>query len=60
MIVRPAKTQISPGIAQSDQFSLCVQRVIVAKDPSFLQADSENSDQTGRILCWFCHEAAQM
>ena len=44
--VRPAKTQISLGI-QSDQSSLCAQWV--AKDPSFLHADSEDSDQTGRM-----------
>ena len=46
--------------AQSDQSSLCAQWV--AKDPSFLHADSEASDQTGRMprLIWFfaghtCH-----
>ena len=33
--------------AQSDQSSLCVQWV--AKDPSFRPADSEDSDQTGRM-----------
>ena len=45
MSVRPAKTQ-------SDQSSLCSQWV--AKDPRFLQADSEDSDQTGRMpwLIW--------
>ena len=47
MSVRPAMTQISMGIAQSDQSSLCAQWV--AKDPSFLHADSEDSDQTGRL-----------
>ena len=38
--------------AQSDQSSLCAQWV--AKDPSFLYADSEDSDQTGRMprLIW--------
>ena len=38
--------------AQSDQSSLCTQWV--AKDPSFLHADSEDSDQTGRMpwLIW--------
>ena len=38
--------------AQSDQSSLCVQWV--AKDPSFLHADSGGSDQTGRMprLIW--------
>ena len=42
--VRPAKTQISLGGSES---SLCAQWV--AKDPSFLHADSEDSDQTGRM-----------
>ena len=38
--------------AQSDQSSLCAEWV--AKDPSFLHADSEVSDQTGRMprLIW--------
>ena len=48
--VRPAKTQISlGGWSESSQ---CAQWV--AKDPSFLHADSEDSDQTGRIprLIW--------
>ena len=38
--------------AQSDQSLLCVQ--CVAKDPRFLRADSEDSDQTGRMprLIW--------
>ena len=44
--VRPAKTQITLGTAQSDQSSLSTQ--CVAKDPSYLHADSEDSDQTGR------------
>ena len=50
--VRPAKTQISLGICQSDQSLLCAQWV--AKDPSFLNVDSEDSDQTGRMprLIW--------
>ena len=63
MSVRPAKTQISLGI--SPVSSLSTQWV--AKDPSFLHADSEDSDQTGRCpgwsesllgaqsLYWFCH-----
>ena len=57
--------------AQSDQSLRCALNW-VAKDPSFLQADSEDSDQTGRMprliclrwanmpFCWFCHDAAQM
>ena len=47
--VRPAKTQISLGIHPVwSESLLCAQWV--AKDPSFLQADSEDSDQTGRML----------
>ena len=48
MTVRPATSQISLGIrpVQSES-SLCAQWV--AKDPSFLNADSEDSDQTGRM-----------
>ena len=67
---------------QPDQFSLGIRPVWsesslctqwVAKDPTFLHADSENSDQTGQMprlilslhwahmpFCWFCHEAAQI
>ena len=65
-------TQISLGIRPVwSESSLCAQRV--AKDPSFLHADSENSYQTGRMprLIWdfagrTCHfvgfgrEAAQI
>ena len=43
MRVRPAKTQISHG----SESSLCAQWV--ATDPRFLHADSEDSDQTGRM-----------
>ena len=53
MSVRPAKTQISLGIRPVwSESSLCAQWV--AKDPSFLHADSEDSDQTGRMprLIW--------
>ena len=69
MTVRPAKTQISLGIRPVwSESSLCT--LWVAKDPSFLHADSEDSDQTGRIprliylrwahmpFCWFCYEVA--
>ena len=43
--MRPAKTQISLGIHPVwFEPSLCIQWV--AKDPSFLHADSEDSDQT--------------
>ena len=51
--VRPAKTQISLGIRLVwSESSLCAQWV--AKGPSFLHADSEDSDQTGRMprLIW--------
>ena len=53
MDVRPAKTQISLGIRSVwPESSLSIQWV--AKDPSFLHADSEDSDQTGRMprLIW--------
>ena len=47
--VRPAKTQISLGIRQVwSESSLYAQWV--AKDPSFLHADSEDPDQTGRFV----------
>ena len=46
--VRPAKTRISLGIRPvRSESSLCAQWV--AKDPSFLHVDSEDSDQTGRM-----------
>ena len=51
--VCPAKTQINLGIRPVwSESSLCAQWV--AKDPSFLHADSEDSDQTGRMprLIW--------
>ena len=51
--VRPANTQISLGIRPVwSESSLCAQWV--AKVPSFLHADSEDSDQTGRMprLIW--------
>ena len=51
--VRPAKTQISLGIHPVwSESSLCTQWE--AKDPSFLHADSEDSDQTGQMprLIW--------
>ena len=48
---RPAKTQISLGIHPVwSESLLCTQWV--AKDPTFLQADSEDSDQTGRMPGW--------
>ena len=68
--VHPAKTQISLGICPVwSELSLCAH--CVAKDPSFLQADSEDSEETGQMprLIWvfdgrkahfvgFSHEAA--
>ena len=51
--VRPVKTQISLGICPVWlEPLLCVHWV--AKDPTFLHADSEDSDQTGRMprLIW--------
>ena len=69
--VRPATTQISRGIRPVwSESSLCTQWI--AKDPSFLHTDSEDSDQTGRMprliclrwahisFCWFCHKAAHV
>ena len=53
MTVHPAKTQISLGINPVwSESSLCAQWV--AKDPSFLHADSKDSDQTGWMprLVW--------
>ena len=49
MSVRPAKTQISLGIRPVwSESSLCDQWV--AKDSRFLDADREDSDQTGLFL----------
>ena len=53
MSVRPAKTQISLGIYPVwSESSLCTQWI--AKDPRFLHADNEDSDQTGWMprLIW--------
>ena len=53
MTVCPAKTQISLGIWPVwTESLLCAQWA--AKDPSFLHADSEGSDQTGQMprLIW--------
>ena len=51
--MRPSESQISLGIYPVwSESSLCAQWV--AKGPGFLQADSEDSDQTGRMprLTW--------
>ena len=46
--VRPAKTQVSLGIHPDlTESSLCTQWV--AKDPSFLHADTKVSDHTGQM-----------
>ena len=51
MSVRPAKTQINLGICPVwSESSLCAQWV--AKDPGFLHADSEDTDQTGLWSDW--------
>ena len=53
MSVRQAKTQISLGIRPVwSKSSMCAQSK--TKDPKFLHADSEDSDQTGRMprLIW--------
>ena len=53
LTVHPAKSQVSLGIRPVwSESSLCTQWV--AKDPSFLHADREDSDQTGRMprLIW--------
>ena len=53
MSVRPAKTQIGLGVRPVwSESSLCAQWV--AKDPMFLHADNDDSDQTGRMprLIW--------
>ena len=48
MSVRPSKTQISLGIRPVwSESLLCAQWV--AKDPSFLHADSKDSDQTRQM-----------
>ena len=46
--VRPAKTQISLGIRQVWSKS-SLSALWVAKDPVIVNADSEDSDQTGRM-----------
>ena len=69
MTVCPAKTQISLGICPVwSESSLCT--LWVAKDPSFLNADSDVSIRLGgcpgcsessrdaHSFCWFCHKAA--
>ena len=57
--VCPAKTQISLGIhTVGSEYSLCAQWV--ARDPSFLHADSEKLSLrwTHMPFLWFCHKVA--
>ena len=58
--VHPMKNQISLGIQPAwSESSLCAQWV--AKNPSFLHADSEDSDQTGQMprLIWVSKDSDQ-
>ena len=69
--MRPAKTQFSRGIRPVRLESL-LWRFMGTKTPNFLQADSEDADDTGqmpRLIClrwahgpfyWFCHAAAHL
>ena len=57
--VRPAKTQISLGIHPVRSESLLC-AVWVPKGLSFLHADSEGSNQTGRMPRLICHRSAHM
>ena len=66
----PSEDRSAWAFAQSDQSLLCAQWVV--RDPNFLHADSEDSDQTGwmsRLIivftgrtsfCWFCREVAHL
>ena len=56
----PSKESDSQGIRPDwSESSLCAHWV--AQDPSFLHADSEDSDQTGRMaFCWFGRVAANL
>ena len=47
MACAPREDRSAWASAQSDQSSLCAQSV--AKDPSFLHVDTEDSDQTGQM-----------
>ena len=46
-MTKPSKCEQRRQSAQSDQSLLCTQWI--AKDPSFLHADTEDSDETGRM-----------
>ena len=62
LMTKPTKSLCAQRRLRSDwanQSLLCTQ--LVAKDPSFLHADSEGSDLSlcwvHMLFCWFCHEA---
>ena len=58
----PSEDSDQPGHSPS-LIRVFALRSMVAKDPSFLHADSEDSDQTGRMhmsVCWFCRVAAHL
>ena len=67
MACAPSKDSDQPGLPPS---LIRAFAQLVAQDPSFLHADNDDSNQTGRMprqiwvfahsFCWFCHEAAQI
>ena len=71
MICAPSKDSDQPCHLPS-LISVFTCAHLVAKNPSFLHADNEDTDQTGRMprllslrwahrsFCWFCDEAAQL
>ena len=58
MTVRPVKTQLSLGIRPVWSES-SLRAWWVANDQSFLHADNENSDQTGRMIWVFTGRTCQ-
>ena len=62
MTVRRAKPQISLGVRPVwSESLLCAKWVATCKDPRFLHAASEDTDQTGRMqFCWFYHAVAHL
>ena len=52
MTCAPSEDRLAWASTQSDQSSLCAQWV--AKDPSFLHANSEDSDQPGQMPRMIC------
>ena len=63
MTCAPSKDSDQPALPRS-LIRMCAVRFM----GSFLHADSEDSDQTGRMprlisffsICWFCHAVARM